>query len=207
MQDGYQASTLSPQANAHASILSDLSELVRRTTSIGVRLRPALPRWLASLWLEYSLSRALKRARRRRLILRPIPYVLAGLALIAGWQKLTVVHFSPFPGISVLQPRAAPDRRATNEASPADPSPRTAVVTSAHMRKKTWVGEFKVNLRQGPDPKYPILEELPEGTRVKVLDKTATGWVEVETIADLSSPQGNGGVLHGFINGDLLQPE
>jgi hypothetical protein len=51
MQDGYHASALSPQANAHTSVLSKLPELVRRTTSIGVRLRPALPRWLASLWL------------------------------------------------------------------------------------------------------------------------------------------------------------
>ncbi|HEY2528983.1 MAG TPA: SH3 domain-containing protein [Xanthobacteraceae bacterium] len=205
MQDGYHASALSPQANAHTSVLSKLPELVRRTTSIGVRLRPALPRWLASLWLEYSLSRALKRARRRRLIFRPVPYVLAGLALIAGWQKLTMVHFSPLPGILVLQPRAATDRRAANETSPADPSPRTAVVTSTHKGKKTWVGKFKVNLRQGPGWKYPVLGELPEGTRVKVLNKTATGWVEVETQVDPSSTQENG--VHGFINGDLLDTE
>jgi uncharacterized protein YgiM (DUF1202 family) len=73
------------------------------------------------------------------------------------------------------------------------------------MGKKTWVGKFKVNLRQGPGSKYPVLGELPEGTRVKVLNKTATGWVEVETQVDLSSTQENG--VHGFINGDLLDTE
>jgi hypothetical protein len=82
-----------------------------------------------------------------------------------------------------------------------------AVITSKNAYPKNWTDGFRVHIRRGPGTQFPFFDEVPEGTRVKIigvkrggrlrrdsvsvpLSGSSAGWVNPYAVAGASRREG-----------------
>lgn len=96
---------------------------------------------------------------------------------------------------SIIAPLVANPPTAPQSAAPASASGEIAFTNAPDNR---------LNLREGPGVQFAVVEELENGSKVRIVETTPNGWkkVIVELMGDTHRPPG--GELTGFVNGKFL---
>lgn len=61
-------------------------------------------------------------------------------------------------------------------------APAPAAVVSPDLNALRAVSARSVNLREGPDTSFPVIDTLPQGTQAQVVEEDGAGWVRVRIV-------------------------
>jgi len=168
--------------------------------------------------VEYAQVGAIASGMRYRVLARHVyvPWLhldVPGIAEAWVFADLVTVtgSLADVPGVSTFPPLDAPLATATPtlaQAAPAGATPAPSTLTPTPSLTPTLSGPLattlgEANLRFGPDLSYPVIVRVPEGTRLRVIERHAlVPWLRV---ALPESPTGSGWLYSEIveISGDL----